>query len=92
MCLADGTMLHSLLNIHKAVVEYFQQFLGDSRRIDLTDLSDLIALVISTQDNLSLCKDPLFEEIKDALFTIPIDSSPGPNGLVLASLESLGFY
>ncbi|XP_042978955.1 uncharacterized protein LOC122309511 [Carya illinoinensis] len=77
MCLVDGTGLQSSLEIHKAAIDYFQKFLGDSRRIDLPDLSDFVSPVIDAGENSSLCQDPSMEEIKNALFSIPIDSGLG---------------
>ncbi|KAG6671754.1 hypothetical protein I3842_16G020500 [Carya illinoinensis] len=79
MCLSDGTVLESPSNIHQAAVDYFTQFLGAERNSLLPTLSDLISPVITPDENLDICKAPTLEEMKDALFSIPIESSPGPD-------------
>ncbi|XP_035541522.1 uncharacterized protein LOC118344586 [Juglans regia] len=86
MHLPDGTFLNNPLDIHKAAVVYFQQFLSESSDCDCPILGDLISPVISEEDNLMLCRTPSFDDIKEALFSIPIDSSPGPDGF------SSGFF
>ncbi|KAF5452775.1 hypothetical protein F2P56_027742 [Juglans regia] len=80
MCLVDGTRINSPTNIHQAAVEYFQDFLGQHSNCELPNLNHLISPVISEEENSMLCKDPSLDDIKDALFSIPIDSSPGPDG------------
>ncbi|KAG6702808.1 hypothetical protein I3842_07G054300 [Carya illinoinensis] len=80
MHLSDGTSLHTPLDIHQAAVDYFDQFLGHNYSCVLPNLSELISPIVSNKDNLAIGRAPSLEEIKDALFTIPIDSSPGPDG------------
>ncbi|KAF5451149.1 hypothetical protein F2P56_031438, partial [Juglans regia] len=80
MFLVDGTHINSPVKIHQAAVDYFNEFLGHHNSCDMPDLNHLISPVISNEENLMLCKDPSIEDIKDALFSIPIDSSPGPDG------------
>ncbi|XP_042958231.1 uncharacterized protein LOC122293850 [Carya illinoinensis] len=80
MFLADGTHLNNPLEIHKAAVEYFKQFLGENSHCEFSSFQDLISPVITADENLMLCSSPSMDEIKDALFSIPIDSSLGPDG------------
>ncbi|KAF5446820.1 hypothetical protein F2P56_032419 [Juglans regia] len=47
---------------------------------DLPDLSSMVNAVISDEDNESLCQLPSIQNVKDAVFSIPVDSSPGPDG------------
>ncbi|XP_035544611.1 uncharacterized protein LOC118348001 [Juglans regia] len=80
MRLADGTMLDSAEKVHLGAVEYFTNFLTDMPQVVHADLSPLVGLEISEEDNSSLCHRPLEEEVKEAVFSIPEYSSPGPDG------------
>ncbi|XP_042964017.1 uncharacterized protein LOC122298309 [Carya illinoinensis] len=80
MVLADGTHLNNPLEIHKAAVDHFNQFLSENSIRDFPSLQDLISPVITTDENMRLCITPSIDDIKDALFSIPIDSSPGLDG------------
>ncbi|KAG2684189.1 hypothetical protein I3760_10G065300 [Carya illinoinensis] len=71
---------------HAILKSKYHKRISDSRRIDLHDLSDLVSPVIDDGDNSSLCQDPSLDEVKNALFSIPIDSNPGPDGF------GFGFY
>ncbi|XP_042965872.1 uncharacterized protein LOC122299567 [Carya illinoinensis] len=86
MRLVASTCLNSPFEIHKVVVDYFNNFLGVGGFRDLPNLSDLIDPVITIDENMVLCQAPSLNEIKDALFNIFIDSSPGPDGF------GSGFY
>ncbi|XP_042939346.1 uncharacterized protein LOC122274369 [Carya illinoinensis] len=44
------------------------------------DLTSLVDLVVSPAENLNILELPSIQEIKDAIFSIPIDSSPRPDG------------
>ncbi|KAF5447204.1 hypothetical protein F2P56_032773 [Juglans regia] len=80
MSMSDGRVLQSPLDIHKAAVDHFQEFLGQNSSHAFSNLSDLISPIITNEDNLTIGRDPSIEEVKDALFSIPIDSSLGPDG------------
>ncbi|XP_041007958.1 uncharacterized protein LOC121252418 [Juglans microcarpa x Juglans regia] len=86
MGLVDGTILKSSFDIHHADVEYFQDFLGVSGNNDLPILSDLISPMVTAEENLEICRTHSLEEIKKALFSILVDSSPGPDSF------GFGFY
>ncbi|XP_035548696.1 uncharacterized protein LOC118349203 [Juglans regia] len=86
MRLPNGLMLKSPQEIHDGVVHYFREFLGQSSRVVLPELSDYVSIVISDDDNLRLCSVPTEEEVKQAVFSIPIESSPRPDGF------GSGFY
>ncbi|XP_042969123.1 uncharacterized protein LOC122301816 [Carya illinoinensis] len=51
MFLVDDTHLNNPIEIHKAVVEYFKQFLGDNSHFEFSSLRDLISPVITTDEN-----------------------------------------
>ncbi|XP_040996793.1 uncharacterized protein LOC121242840 [Juglans microcarpa x Juglans regia] len=80
VCLADGTLLQTPLDIHQAVVDYFKKILGEYSSGELPNLGDFMFPVISDNENLMLCSIPSIEDIKAALFSIPIDSSLGLDG------------
>ncbi|XP_040998178.1 uncharacterized protein LOC121244222 [Juglans microcarpa x Juglans regia] len=79
MRLGDGTMLTSPKQIHVSVVDYFHEFL---------DLSGLIDIVITEEDNRALCRVPSSQEVYDALWSIPVDSCPGPDGFISGFFKS----
>ncbi|XP_042962498.1 uncharacterized protein LOC122296772 [Carya illinoinensis] len=86
MSLTNGTMLKTPQEIHDGAVKYFMDFLGQSTSVVLSDLGELVSNVISDEDNLRLCSLPTKEEVKQVVFSIPIESSPGPDGF------GSGFY
>ncbi|TXG69366.1 hypothetical protein EZV62_004301 [Acer yangbiense] len=55
-------------------------FLSESSEVETCDISGLIQRQISNDDNDFLCSIPTEEEVKRAMFSIPKDSSPGPDG------------
>ncbi|KAF5454683.1 hypothetical protein F2P56_024330 [Juglans regia] len=80
MRLADGTMLDLAKKVHLGAVDYFTNFLTDMPQTEHANLSPLVGLEISEEDNSSLCHSPSEEEVKEAVFSIPEHSSPGPDG------------
>ncbi|XP_042950232.1 uncharacterized protein LOC122282338 [Carya illinoinensis] len=80
MTMSNGTTLKTPQDIHDGAMKYFIDFLGQSNRVVLPDLGDLVSHVISDEDNLRFCSLPTEEEVKQAVFSIPIESSPGPDG------------
>ncbi|KAK0580059.1 hypothetical protein LWI29_035797 [Acer saccharum] len=57
-----------------------QNFLSESSEVEACDISGLIQRQLSNDDNDFLCSIPTEEEVKRAVFSIPMDSSPGPDG------------
>ncbi|KAG2696272.1 hypothetical protein I3760_07G050900 [Carya illinoinensis] len=53
---------------------------------DLQDLSNLVQHSILEEENANLLQLPSIQEVKEAMFSIPVDSSPGPDGF------GSGFY
>jgi len=80
MNLPDGRMLSTPEEIHNEAVVHFADFLGPRASASVLSLSDIIQEEVREAENLNLCRSPTKQEIKDALFDIPINSSPGPNG------------
>ncbi|KAF5447233.1 hypothetical protein F2P56_032801, partial [Juglans regia] len=77
----DGVEFNSPEEIHNGAVEYFADFLKNTNQSQvLPDLSDLISLVIDVEDCTCICRTPSLDEVKEALSSIPINSSPGPDG------------
>ncbi|XP_042958079.1 uncharacterized protein LOC122293609 [Carya illinoinensis] len=82
----DGTCLNSPEDIHSSAVDYFSSFLQACAPRDLPDLSNLVQNSILEEDNANLLQLPSIQEVKEAMFSIPVDSSPGPDGF------GSGFY
>jgi hypothetical protein len=80
MNLPDGRMLSTPEEIHNEAVVHFADFLGRRASVSVLSLSDIIQEEVREAENLNLCRSPTKQEIKDALFDIPINSSPGPDG------------
>ncbi|KAF5468656.1 hypothetical protein F2P56_012795 [Juglans regia] len=79
MQLSDGRVLSSPEDIHDAAVVYFQELLQSHPSRVLPDLSTLIQADVVGEENHLMCCIPSEKEIKDALFSIPTASSPGPD-------------
>ncbi|XP_035540358.1 uncharacterized protein LOC118344262 [Juglans regia] len=86
MVLADGRVLCTAEEVHEEAVIYFRNFLSDVSTVDHCDLSRIIEKKISDEENLWLCAVPSELEVKQAVFSIPKNSSPGPDGF------GSGFY
>ncbi|XP_042980144.1 uncharacterized protein LOC122310314 [Carya illinoinensis] len=80
MQLADGNFLTSPKQIHNGAVDYFKNFLEARIMGDMPNLEGLVDKVVTESDNEELCRVPSQQEIKEAVFSIPVDSSPGPDG------------
>ena len=61
------------------MVDYFEQ-LFRSGGCDISDVQYLISHVISVEQNESLTMSFAVEEVKDALFAMHPDKSPGDDG------------
>lgn len=86
MKLANGSVLYSPKEVHDGAISFFQSFLEASDRRALPSMEYLVQQVILQEENERLCSVPNSKEVFDALFSIPIDNSPGPDGF------GLGFY
>ncbi|XP_042964656.1 uncharacterized protein LOC122298876 [Carya illinoinensis] len=82
----DGTCLNSPEEIHSGAVDYFSSFLQARNPRDLPDLSNLVQHSILEEENANLLQLPSIQEVKEAMFSIYVDSSPGPDGF------GSGFY
>lgn len=80
MNLMDGRMLSTPEEIHNEAVVHFGDFLSHRASASMLSLSDIIQEEVRESENLNLCRSPTEQEIKDALFDIPINSSPDPDG------------
>lgn len=80
MRLEDGRVLVSAEEVHEGAIDFFQQFLSVSNvERESADL-DLIMPVVSNEENEALCAVPTLEEVRNALWSIPSDGSPGSDG------------
>ncbi|KAG2721076.1 hypothetical protein I3760_02G064700 [Carya illinoinensis] len=82
----NGTCLNSPEDIHSGAVDYFSSFLQARASRVLPDLSHLVQNSIFEEENANLLQFPSIQEVKEAMFSIPVDSSPGPDGF------GSGFY
>ncbi|KAK0581732.1 hypothetical protein LWI29_017271 [Acer saccharum] len=80
MVLSDGRILEGAEIVHNEASVFFQNFLSESSEVEACDISGLIQRQLSNDDNDFLCSIPTEEEVKRAVFSIPKDSSPGPDG------------
>ena len=65
---------------HEIALELKERFSTKNWRFFSPDDLDLINKEITDQDNNSLIKNVTYKEIKDTIFDMPVDKSPGPNG------------
>ncbi|XP_040994284.1 uncharacterized protein LOC121240822 [Juglans microcarpa x Juglans regia] len=80
MKISDGRVLSSPEAIHEEACVYFEEFIKPNQSSSLPNLADLISSEVSEEENNIFGCPPLMEEVKKALFYIPNDSSPGPDG------------
>lgn len=80
MQLEEGTVLKNPEEVHQGAATYFQNFLTSVSKVEQMDLSYLLSKVVFDEANIELCKDLLEDEVKEAVFSIPIQSSPEPDG------------
>ncbi|XP_042962753.1 uncharacterized protein LOC122297032 [Carya illinoinensis] len=86
MRLQDGSHLTTPESIHSGAVDFFSSFLQARPHRNLLDLSAYVQITILEKENDSLLKLPSIQEVKEAMFSIPVDSNPGPDGF------GSGFY
>ncbi|KAG2684952.1 hypothetical protein I3760_10G100800 [Carya illinoinensis] len=80
MILEDGSVLDSGEAVLEGAVDFFQQQLTTSAVSFEEPGMNLITFIITEDDNQFLCRVPNLMEVKEALWSIPQDSSPGPDG------------
>lgn len=71
-------------------MDFFSSFLRVRPQRDFLDLLAYVQNSILEKENDCLLQLPLIQEVKDAIFSISIDSSLGPDGLALNSIEHVG--
>lgn len=65
--------------VAKAAVKYYRKHFNLNLTEGNNNILDCIPQIITTHDNTMLTKMPDEEEIKQAVFNMSKDSSPGPN-------------
>jgi hypothetical protein len=68
-------------DIGSCFVQFFQDLFTSSNPQFPDNLDNLISPVITDEDNLLLCAIPTVDEIKQTLFSLGSDKSPGPDGM-----------
>lgn len=76
--------------VHNGVVSFFQELLATKDMNFLEDALSLLVLVITDMENEALIARLSMEEVKVALWSIPLDGCPGPDGFLAISLFLLG--
>ncbi|XP_035545915.1 uncharacterized protein LOC118348412 [Juglans regia] len=76
----NGQALESVDDVYARAVNFFRELLTTSSVDFDEDALDLLKPLISKQENSLLCAPPSLEEVRAALWSIPHDSSPDPNG------------
>lgn len=82
----NGTTLELLEKIHDGIIQYFQKFLGHHQINEVPDISHLISTKISEEENAAIVHQPTKIDLKNALTSIPTNSSLGPDGFSLGFL------
>ncbi|XP_042962423.1 uncharacterized protein LOC122296687 [Carya illinoinensis] len=84
MVLEDGRLLESAEAVHLEAVSFYQGlFMGSNVSFQELELA-LLSPVVTDAENDALCRVPSKEEVYRALRSIPMDSSPGPDGFSAA--------
>ena len=68
-------------DIGSCFVQFFQDLFTSSNPQFPDNLDNLISPVITDEDNLLLCAIPTIDEIKQTLFNLGSNKSPGPDGM-----------
>jgi exonuclease III len=76
-----GVWITSKRGIREHVVDKFTQLFTEETVNFPLDLENLISPTISPADNLGLCRIPSAQEIKETIFDMLNQKSPGPDGL-----------
>ncbi|XP_042974708.1 uncharacterized protein LOC122306346 [Carya illinoinensis] len=80
MMLEDGRALESAKEVHLEAVQFYQGlFTGSNVSLQEPEWA-LLSSVVTDAENEVLCRLPSEEEVYRALRSIPMDSSPGPDG------------
>ncbi|XP_042964506.1 uncharacterized protein LOC122298703 [Carya illinoinensis] len=84
MVLEDGRALESAEAVHLEAVQFYQSlFTGSNVSVQDPELA-LLSPVVTNAKNDALCRLPSEEEVYRAIRSIPMDSSPGPDGFSAA--------
>ncbi|XP_040998238.1 uncharacterized protein LOC121244295 [Juglans microcarpa x Juglans regia] len=86
MRLQDWMHLTTPKAIHSGAVDFFSSFLRARPHRDLPDLSAYVQNSVLEEENDCLLQLPSIQEVKYAMFSIMVDSSPGLDGF------GSGFY
>ncbi|KAG2725801.1 hypothetical protein I3760_01G083600 [Carya illinoinensis] len=77
---SNDAVFESPESIHQGAVDYFSSFLQGEPHAEQPNFDGLIDLVIFDEENASLVCTPSLEEVYAALSSIPVNSTPSPDG------------
>ena len=77
----DGGWITNKKDIREHVVEKFSQLFTEENVNFPSNLENLISPLISDAENSELCRIPTNQEIKEVIFGLNSQKSPGPDGL-----------
>ncbi|KAG7593526.1 Reverse transcriptase domain [Arabidopsis thaliana x Arabidopsis arenosa] len=88
---SDGTIVDTQEEIKKEAERFFCDLLthrpGHYQGMSEEDLNDLVSYRCSEAEKLKLVREVSEEEIKETLFAMPKDKSPGPDGFTVEFLK-----
>lgn len=89
---ADGAVVTSPSDIKAEAEKYFREFLQHKPEgftgIGVTELQELLQYRCSDMDGENLTRDITTEEVRQTLFAMPRDKSPGPDGYTIEFYKS----
>ncbi|GKF60968.1 hypothetical protein Tco_0177754, partial [Tanacetum coccineum] len=80
---AEGVLFEND-NVPNAFVTHYEMFLGHAGDMNEVNLDNLFKSRINDLDALDMVREVTNKEVKDALFSMGDDKSPGPDGYTAA--------
>lgn len=91
---ADGRIITELGDIKAEVVSYYEEFLQGqfftAGEVTQDDLEDILDFRCSSEDAAMLTAPVSAEEVKGALFSMPANKAPGPDGFPMEFYKAAG--
>nr|GEX67596.1 hypothetical protein [Tanacetum cinerariifolium] len=70
--------------VHLAFVKHYEMFLGQEGETSNFNYANLFNVRLSDQEALNMVREISNQEVKDVIFSISDDKSPGPDGFIVA--------
>ncbi|WMV11057.1 hypothetical protein MTR67_004442 [Solanum verrucosum] len=77
----NGDWIEGNYDIAKEAISFFEKQFTKEDTIQDESILNYLPKVIETTDNEELCKEPTMQEVKDVVFGMNSESSPGPDGV-----------